>query len=89
MLVISPTQFRTSQKKYLDLAERERVIIKRGDKVIELVVSDKVNDNPSPSNDPWFENPKNIESLMMGIEEVKAGKTVEIKDPKNIWDSIL
>lgn len=89
MLVISSTQFRTSQKKYLDLAERERVIIKRGNKVIELVVSDKVNNNPSPSNDTWFDNSKNIEAVMMGIEEIKAGKTIEIKDPKNIWDSIL
>jgi hypothetical protein len=89
MLVISPTQFRTSQKKYLDLAEKERVVIKRGEKIIELVVSDRVSNSPSPRNDPWFNNPKNIESVMKGIEEVKAGKTIEIKDPNDIWASIL
>lgn len=41
MIVISPTELRTQQKKYLDLAEKEKVIIKRGSKLIELVVKNQ------------------------------------------------
>jgi hypothetical protein len=42
MIVISPTDLRNEQKKYLDLAEREKVVVKRGNKLIHLVVSDRV-----------------------------------------------
>ena len=41
MIVISPTELRAEQKKYLDLAEVEQVIVKRGTKLIELVVRDR------------------------------------------------
>jgi len=42
MIIISPTDFRTNQKKYLDLAEVEKVVIKRGSKLIELVVRERL-----------------------------------------------
>lgn len=38
MIVVSPTELRANQKKYLDLAGVEQVFIKRGDQLIELVV---------------------------------------------------
>ena len=41
MIVISPTELRTEQKKYLELAEKETVIVKRGTKLIELVVRER------------------------------------------------
>ncbi len=41
MIVISPTELRTKQKKYLDLAEKEQVVIKRGSKLIHLVVKER------------------------------------------------
>lgn len=41
MIVISPTELRAEQKKYLDLAEREEVVIKRGSKLIHLVVRER------------------------------------------------
>ena len=31
--------------------------------------------NPSPSNDSYFNNPKNIESINKGKEDIKAGRT--------------
>lgn len=34
----------------------------------------EVSENPSPSGDPWFENPKNMQSVQRGISEMKAGK---------------
>lgn len=42
MIIITPTDFYTQQNKYLELAEREKVVIKRGKKLIHLVVSDRV-----------------------------------------------
>ena len=44
MIVISPTELRNEQKKYFDLAEKERVFVKRGRKFIELAVSDKIDE---------------------------------------------
>ena len=45
MVVISPTELRNEQKKYLDLAEKEIVIIKRGKKFIRLTACDKIYEN--------------------------------------------
>lgn len=42
MIIITPTDLRANQKKYFDLAETEKVIIKRGRKLIELVVSERL-----------------------------------------------
>lgn len=42
MIVISPTDLRNEQRKYLELAETEKVVVKRGSKLIHLVVSDRL-----------------------------------------------
>ncbi|MFA6403724.1 MAG: hypothetical protein WCX31_19165 [Salinivirgaceae bacterium] len=75
MIVISATELRTNQKKYFDLAEKERVMIKRGRKIIELVVSESVSTNPSPSGDPYYDDPENIAELKRRIEDLESGKS--------------
>jgi len=35
-------------------------------------------DNPSPSGDPYFENPKNIKEILEGLKQAKEGETVKI-----------
>lgn len=37
-------------------------------------VAIEVSENPSPSGDPWFNDPENIASVKRGIAEMKAGK---------------
>ncbi|MEO3446695.1 hypothetical protein ABG862_02760 [Bacteroides xylanisolvens] len=37
--------------------------------------SDVVYTNPSPSGDPWFDDPENIASLNRGIEDAKQGRS--------------
>ncbi len=37
-------------------------------------VSVEVSENPSPSGDPWFDDPENMASVIRGVEEMKAGK---------------
>jgi hypothetical protein len=79
MLIISSRAFRDSQKKYFDLAKRERVIIKRKNEFMELVPRGNViPDNPSPSNDLWFNDPVNIEALDRSIVQAKEGKVIRI-----------
>lgn len=34
--------------------------------------------NPSPSNDPWFDNPKNVAAVTRGIEDLKQKKVVSM-----------
>lgn len=35
-------------------------------------------DNPSPSGDPYFDNPKNIEEILEGVKEMKEGKGISM-----------
>ena len=37
-------------------------------------VSVEVSENPSPSGDPWFNDPENMASIQRGIAEMKSGK---------------
>jgi len=37
-------------------------------------ISVEVFENPSPSGDPWFNDPENLASVNRGIAELKAGK---------------
>lgn len=41
-------------------------------------VSVEVKENPSPSGDPWFNDPENIALVMRGIEDAKAGRGREV-----------
>jgi hypothetical protein len=79
MLVVSSREFRDRQKKYFDLATKERVIIKRKNEFLELVPrGNSIPESPSPSNDPWFDDPLNLESVMVGIEQARKGETVRL-----------
>lgn len=41
----------------------------------------EVSSNPSPSGDPWFEDPENMASVYRGIQQMKEGKTI-VFDPE-------
>ena len=47
----------------------ENILITKADSI-----SIEVSSNPSPSGDPWFDNPENLASVMRSIEESKQGK---------------
>ena len=34
----------------------------------------ETSENPSPSGDPWFNDPENMASINRGIEDIKAGR---------------
>ncbi len=37
-------------------------------------------DNPSPSGDPWFDDPRNVAIVMDAIKKSKKGKCVTIEE---------
>ena len=47
----------------------ETILISKAD-----TITVEVSENPSPSGDPWFNDPENIASLNRGIEDIKAGR---------------
>lgn len=84
MIVISPTELSGNLEKYLDLAEKERVVIQRGEnETFELRKTGRV------SNDPFFDNPQNIASIEQGIADIKAGRYKTFNPEKSVWENIL
>jgi hypothetical protein len=79
MIVVSSREFRDNQKKFLDLAEIQRVIIKRRNQFIELIPRGEIiPESVSPSRDPYFNDPRNIADINEGLQQVKEGKTIKL-----------
>ncbi len=53
-----------SLKKYI-----ESILISKAN-----TISVEVDENPSPSGDQWFNDPKNMASVKRGLEDIKAGR---------------
>lgn len=79
MIVVSSREFRDNQKKFFDLAEKERVVIKRKNQFMELVPRGEIiPESVSPSNDPYFDDPRNIAAILEGVQQVKEGRVTRI-----------
>ena len=76
MIVVSSRELRDNQKKFLDLAEVQRVVIKRKNQYLELVPRGNViPENVSPSNDPYFDDYRNIADINASIRLQEQGKS--------------
>ncbi|MFI3304366.1 MAG: hypothetical protein SNF68_04555 [Rikenellaceae bacterium] len=84
MLLLTVTEFRNNISKYLQLAFTEKIALKSKGGIIELQPSTELRtSNPSPSRDPFYDNPQNVEHLNRAIEESHA------EDAKRYsWDEI-
>lgn len=83
MVIISSREFRDNQKKYFDLVDQnEQVIVQRGKRKSYIL-------SPLSEIDRMSTNPELIAKIKKAEEEIAAGNVVTIKDPKNIWESIL
>lgn len=89
-ITISATELRANQKKYFDMAETTRVFVKRGRKLVELVVKDEIDMNPSPSGDVWFDNPRNMEELVKRIKAFESGQSefISVEEARKRWEDI-
>jgi len=80
MTIITATQLRANQRKFLKMAETEPVYVtRRGEQPLII----------APATDEDGLTPKELESIRRGLEDIKAGRTKTIKDIHNIWESIL
>lgn len=77
MLIINTREFRESQKKYFELAEKQQVFIKRGNKMFELKPVEKEG-NPHPDGDPFFEDKNNVVLIAVGVEQAKSENTIKL-----------
>ena len=84
MVAITTTELRKNFKKYFDIAHNERVIVHYGkNKAYEIIPTEK-----ECENDASFSNPKLLAALKEAEKDIAAGRFTEIKDPKNLWESI-
>ncbi|MCX6180089.1 MAG: type II toxin-antitoxin system Phd/YefM family antitoxin [Chlorobiales bacterium] len=85
MIAISTTELRKNLRKYLNLANKERVIVQCGKtETYEIVPARKISDT-----DKYFSDPKVIEAIERGRSDAKAGRVTRIKDTSDPWASIL
>ncbi len=67
------------------MANKERVVIQSGkDEIYAIVHAKKISDT-----DEYFSNPKVLEAIKRGREDIKAGRFITITDSKKIWETIL
>lgn len=84
MIAISTTELRRNLRKYLNLAQKERVIIQCGkSETYEIIPSRKISDN-----DDYFSNPELLSALKESEEEIAEGRIREVKDSKDLWENI-
>lgn len=86
MRIITSREFREKQRAYLELAESERVIIHRGKNRKPVLLTPL---SESEESDMYFSDTQIIASIQRGIEDIRAGRVTRVKDPKNVWESIL
>lgn len=73
MLLLTVTEFRNNIGKYLQMAFTERIALKSKKGIIELTPSREIHTNPSPSGDPWFDDPRNMAELDSRIADLENG----------------
>jgi len=82
MIAISTTELRRNLRKYLNLAQKERVIIQCGKtETYEIIPARKISDN-----DEYFSNPELLSALNEAEEDIAEGRVREVKDAKALWD---
>jgi hypothetical protein len=95
MIVITSSDLARNVEKYMDIAETEQVYVERKNKYIRLAVSKKRPpmpknpDNPSPSGDPYFDDPRNIEDILKSVQQEGKGTVLKTdEDIRNFFDRL-
>jgi len=83
MIIISSREFRDHQKKYFDLVDQnEQIIVQRGKDKAYVIV-------PLNDADRLSVNEALIQTVQEAEAEYSNHRTTKIKDPGNIWESLL
>ena len=84
MIAISTTELRKNLRKYLNLANKERVIVQCSNtERYEIVPAGRISDT-----DKYFSNNKLLEALKEAEEDIAAGRVREVTDVKQLWEGI-
>ncbi len=84
MIAISTTELRRNLKKYLTMANNERVVIQYGKaETYEIIPAKKIS-----GADKYFSNPRLLAALKEDEEDIAAGLVREVKDSKQLWEGI-
>jgi len=84
MTTISTKTFLEDPIHFFNLARREDLAIKRGKVVFQLTVKPEF-ENPSPSGDPYWDNPKNVADYLESCKQAREGKfVVTLQTPEEI-----
>ena len=83
MKIITTREFRENQKKYFDLAEKERVIIHRGKKRKSVLLTPI---EESEETDIYFSDPQVKAHMEEGIKDIEEGRYIKVNmnDLKNL-----
>jgi hypothetical protein len=73
MTTVSSRVFSQNPVHYLNLAIRESVAIKRGKMIFQITPQAQF-ENPSPSGDPYWADPRNVAELERRIKLREEGK---------------
>jgi antitoxin YefM len=83
MVIVSSREFRDHQKKYFDLIDQNKqIIVQRGKDKAYMIV-------PLNDADRLSVNDQLIQTVQEAEAEYANRKTTQIKDPGEIWESIL
>jgi hypothetical protein len=73
MTTISSRAFSANPIHYLNLAVRESIVIKRGKNIFRLTQEPQI-ENISPSGDPYWADPRNVQALKDYDKQRAEGK---------------
>lgn len=77
MHIITTREFRANQKKYFDMAEKETILVTRGNgKPITLSVADEKN----------IPTPAELASIQRGLDDISNGRTDEMLPDETLDD---
>ncbi len=83
MVIVSSREFRDHQKKYFDLVDQnEQIIVQRSKDKAYVIV-------PLNDADRLSVNDTLVQIVREAEADYSKRKTTSIKDPDNIWESIL
>ncbi len=84
MIAISTTELRRNLRKYLNLSQKERVIIQCGKtETYEIIPARKISDG----ND-YCSSPELLDALKEAEEDIAEGRVREVNNTKQLWDDI-
>ena len=84
MIAISTTELRKNLRKYLNLAQKERVIIQCGkSETYEIIPARKISDK-----DSCYPSQELLSVLKESEDDIAKGHIREVNDARDLWENI-